>query len=68
MQGIGCFGAGGNFSGEYGSTSSTADYNEDKHELKIHGAQLIGWVCTAVPFFPSFDAKDDEKDESDAEQ
>ena len=43
---------------EYGSTHSQADCSEDGTTLTVDGAQVIGWVCTPIPFFPSFDAKD----------
>ena len=56
LQGIGPFSASGNFSSENGSKNSSSDYNADTKELIIHGAQIIGWVCTPIPHFPAFDA------------
>lgn len=53
------FSAGGNFSHSSGSKNSKSQYDESKKSLKIEGAQIIGWVCTAVPHFPTIDAKND---------
>lgn len=53
------FSAGGNFSHSSGSKNSKSKYDESKKSLKIEGAQIIGWVCTVVPHFPTIDAKND---------
>ena len=54
--GIGCFGASGNYSSSEGSKDSSSKYDAASKTLKINGAQIIGWVCAAIPEFPHIKA------------
>ena len=54
---VGAFSAGGNFSHANGSKDSKSTFDASSKSLKIHGAQIIGWVCVVNPLFPHVDSK-----------